>query len=64
MAGDDSTILSRRLNDCDLTWRRYSITFESEHILDSFKFPQMQLTLTWKEYKTLTLMSFGNLIIQ
>lgn len=40
MASDGSTILSRRLNDCDLIWRRYSITLESEHTLASFKFPQ------------------------
>lgn len=49
MIGDESTILSRKLIDCALTWRRYSITLGSEHILASVKFPQIQLTLTLKE---------------
>lgn len=48
MVGVMSTILSRRLIDCVLTLRRYSMTLASEHTLDSVKFPQIQLTLTWK----------------
>lgn len=44
--GEESTILSNRLIDCVLIWRRYSTILGSEHTLASVKFPQIQLAVT------------------